>query len=442
MNIVFKVLFLSLFTLRCIGFDTLSDAVLYAEYKTNENLFNNLLKNKKPLWSIDMFKELLQSVLVSRQLKGYVSDLVFKYTPMPDSKFIVFGDIHSSFDSLIKDLKFLFERGIIDNNFRIKRPDTFFVFLGNIINGSENILETFTVILKLMQENLHLVFYLKGKSEVNYNWLNTGIKKELKIQVTQDKKSLFLENEIHSFFNTLPYALYLANNPNEGIIRFSNFDFNYRKIKEKNYIGILKSLKLHSLQTANISKFSTYNICNLNSNVYANNLIDVKVLIKNQDVLRNFQSIEGLSTFMSQKGAIVWSLFSSPNNFYQEYFNANYDAFCVVDIYSSLEESTISLYNRDIKDIYNFSQKRAYKLLTTEKIDSKDNLFFDSSTSKNHFDKKDIEELQNLIKNIMIKVKNISQRLYNFENRLNNFLFNSQVTSLPINNRENLNEIK
>ena len=72
---------------------------------------------------------------------------------------------------------------------------------------SPYILETLTIILRLLQVNPQNVIYLRGEQEIAHNWLQYGLKSELRIRARHlSDARVPLQKDIDAFFNTLPIA--------------------------------------------------------------------------------------------------------------------------------------------------------------------------------------------------------------------------------------------
>lgn len=442
--IIIRIIFLILSTFKIIAFNTLEDAQLYAQFYTKEDLnleaFTNTYEklskcnkiiSKEKLWSSKKFDDLIKEIYLNRQLSGYYEDFIIRINPICKSKFIIFGQLNSSFHSFIRDLTYLLEIGIIDNNYKILKPNFFIIILG-AIGGKQYILETLTLILNLMKQNPNSVFYLKEKPMLNNNWINQYIKKEFKLKAKNTIINHPLKITFNRFFSTLPYSLYITPNPNQGVIRLSNFGFNYKKIKEKNFKRELTNLQVNTVKKLDLNTI-LYN--QNNSKKHDNSYSYIQAIIKNQNILRNNEAIKGLNFLTPKEGAIKWHIFSAPNKFYQKYFNAHYDSFCLIKTGLNIKDSTISVYNRDITSSKAFLKYKTYNIVTTKLLNSNNHELPQNQIIKknNNLNHEEIEE-------ILLKIRNISQKIYALENKFNNYLFKINSDNLFIKQIREYNE--
>lgn len=373
----------------------------------------NYLKNKSKTWSFEKFKDILEQVILSKSINGHYKNFINKVTPLDEAKFIVFGSLKSSFKSFLNSLKFLLEKKVIDDRFNIIKPGFFIVIMG-VFSGQNYNFETLTLVLKLIQKNPNLTFYLKTQDESNYNWLNNDVKNQLR-NLLKDKKNYLKKYhntiyKINNFFNFNPYSLYISNGKTKSFIRISNFGFSYNNIKEQNFKNLLENLRFNSIETLNLNDIF-YKIDY--EDLYLKNYSYVKSIIKSPNKLRNYESLKGLNTLNTKYGATKWKIFSSSNRFYRKYFNAYYNSFCLINIKNKLKDSTISVYNKDTKTSSNFSKYKTYNIITSKILNTEDEFLIN-----NKEDNLDKIKLKNLLENI----KNISEKITILENRLNNHL--------------------
>ncbi len=447
---LFKIIFLILINTnisKILTFDNLTQAQIYTQLytkgdidlyvfnKSNKKLKDNTIKSckKDDLWSIDKFQEILNHVCLIKQLKGYHGDFIIKFTPEDKVNFIIFGQLQSTFHSFVRDLTYLFESKIIDNNFKIIQPNFFMVILGTF-KGEEYTFETFSLVLRLIQENPDRVIYIKDKYEVSGDWLSKHTKRQLNLKLPEDNDENKIikdsvKSKINDFFNTNPYSLYITTKPDQGTIRISNSGFNYNKIKEKKFKNRLRSLRFNTLEKLD---YNTMLYQNINNKYNYEDYAYIKAIIKNQKALVNHEAIKGLSTLEPKNGAIKWHVFSAPNQLNQKYFNAYYDAFCIINLDHNINDSTISLYNRNIKSTMTFSKDRTYNLVSTQILNNKPEFVFANNSTNDKLNQNEISEFKKNIKPILSKLQSISQKIYNLENKLNNYLFKIKSANLSL----------
>ncbi|MBU1007555.1 ABC transporter substrate-binding protein [Candidatus Dependentiae bacterium] len=326
------------------GFDTLSDlkeyAQLYSEYQKSDNndwvdpeytsFYKNVLKQSvfsrvfkriksffgfkiTPEWDPQQFAKLLEDLKKNRLAGGPQGLFDQEIERKEGDRFIVWGDLHGAFHSLVRDLNELMRRGIINENLVIQASDVEFVFIGDLVNRSPYSLETLQVVLLLMSRNPKKVFYLRGTHERKGHWEGFGMRRDLKLRLGHLRSSVFepvpLVDKINLFYSVLPDALIIS----------------HQGSKEK--MGIM-----HSLPDEN--------------EVIDKNL---KLLLHGEQRLGVVQETNGLK-FIGYSGHIAqWSLLSCPTEVYQRFFKLYHDSFVEVSLGASISESVLTLYNHDLR---------------------------------------------------------------------------------------------
>jgi hypothetical protein len=153
-------------------------------YKSKQlSLFQKIAQaaglTKKPLWSYQLFVELLEKGVKQQQQLGRKDPFAVVLNAHPEVNVIIWGSLNGAFHSLVRDLVELRSQKIITDTFELLMPHSYIVFNGNVIDGSPFILETLTVILQLFLRNPDKVFYNKGSFEEGLDWQNKGLKREL-----------------------------------------------------------------------------------------------------------------------------------------------------------------------------------------------------------------------------------------------------------------------
>jgi len=281
-------------------------------------------------WNTAQFKSLLQSINASRKT---LTDQKIVLLHIPEnSRIFIWGDLNGAFHSLMRGLDYLFDQGVIDDNLKIIQKNHYFIFNGDALNRSAYALETLTVLMNLLYKNPESIFYVRGKTESNQNWHNGQLRSELKIRASHAfEKAIPFNTELSDFFNTLPLAVYaaLVENPSD-IIRISYFDRSNKILNEKELIGDA----------------------------------DVKVVIAAENWREGIRTETGLGLQNQQYGATAWSVFSSPVPVHQEQLNFFYDAFAVIDFKKTINDSLISIVNRDVRKNDEFKVANQYRLVT------------------------------------------------------------------------------
>jgi hypothetical protein len=112
-------------------------------------------------WDWRSFKTAINTLTEQRAKEALPNDFSERFTPEGKDQFIIWGDLYGAFHSLVRDLTYLQQQKIIDNNLKIK-SHYYFVFNGNVIEGSPYVLETLELIIRLMIANPDQVFYTRG----------------------------------------------------------------------------------------------------------------------------------------------------------------------------------------------------------------------------------------------------------------------------------------
>lgn len=296
---------------------------------------------KKPVWSPNDFTQVLTLVTADRERSGYSSlhDLVIN--PRPGSEFVIVGPLYGAFHSLVRILSELAQQGMIDNEFKIIKPDTFFVFTGNLVDKSPVNMETLTVVMSLMKANPSRVICIAGNQELGNNWLGYGLKRELSLRTG----SKALEPLVSQFFATLPRALFIID-AHQGVIKIGDTPSVLQCSLLKGSQGELRMCPASSTGTA----------------------IPAKTLIVGESRLMSYRQHPGLIQAPSQEGALTWSVFSAPNYWHREYFSFNYDAYVILTIGQTLAQSVLSLYNQDVRELNGFQKVARYGVMSGKNL--------------------------------------------------------------------------
>lgn len=139
-----------------------------------------------------------------------------------DAQAFVWGDLHGAALSLFKALENLYDRGIIDDDFRVTAPHTYLIFLGDIHDrGYRNILTLYTV-LRLAQENPERVIILRGNHETSKSLAHTDMTLKDEFQVYHPAEDLLVkvDSELALFYERLPVGFFLGNRLPDGSIDY------------------------------------------------------------------------------------------------------------------------------------------------------------------------------------------------------------------------------
>jgi branched-chain amino acid transport system substrate-binding protein len=323
--------------------------------------FNQLFEffhlKKKPFCNLKDFKRLLETLIQGKE-RG---DFIYKFTPKIGSKFVIWGDLHGAFHSLIRDLDKLKELKIIDGNLKISEGYNF-IFNGDVINRAAYSLETLYLVMILIHKNPNKIFYLRGNHEIKQNWYRYGLKRELDIksQFLTEEEQKKLYKDIDFFFNTLSTALFLKVQNEINYVCISHYGLSENELKLE---------KLSKFLSHNISSQKIENL-NLNNANDSNGFVNIDVVIKGIGKSESYFLTNGLSMLLPDKGATAWALFSSPTTVHKKIFKFFDDAFSIVEVGKDIYNWKISSYIRDTRKKKSDFVVKSYYLVsgqTTEK---------------------------------------------------------------------------
>ena len=320
---------------------------------------------RKPLWSVSQFKAQLEMFVSLREKVGYLGRFVQKITPSKGARFFMWGDVHGSFHSLIRQLAYLKKEGIIDESLIIIAKDCFFVINGNVIDQSAYNLETLSLILLLLYKNPTNMVYIRGEHEDRQTWHNYDLKNELMVRAKNfSSEKIPLNSLITRFFNTLPLALYLIGETVENhvsAVRISYYGRDSEELNEDTFEHFLTTpQEKHNVISSAFILDSSKQPTIRDEKSYRS--IDIKAIIKGEDRSTTFTPTDGLANLIPDQGAQAWSLLSAPNNTYRRLYNFFNDAFAVLTVAESIDKWTISLYTQDVRELLGIKKIKSYYL--------------------------------------------------------------------------------
>ncbi len=305
------------------------------------------------------FKEMLEQVIHSRESQN-VNYPHILFHPLKDSnKFYIWGDLQGAFHSLTRSLSYLNEKGIINNNLEIMHPHHYFIFDGNVIGPSAYNLETLSLILTLMKQNPHKVFYLKGPHEMSDFWVNFGLQQELEtIGQHLSSEKVQLDSSLSHFFNTLPLGLYLGE-IYKGTLQCVT-------ISSRSPIIINPSIISQILDDRQSIEFEPIQV---NGDQPKHIPFHILARLRGLDDEKNYKQPMGLDLLVPEEGAIQWSMFSSPVEVHKEYYNFKMDSFVVLETSSPLSKSVLKSITRN-SDLESEFHEDNFELLSGRRIDN------------------------------------------------------------------------
>ncbi|MBT4855673.1 ABC transporter substrate-binding protein [bacterium] len=303
-----------------------------------DNFFKKLVyRPKKTFWSPSIYQEFLDLVIEYRQKEKFHGKFIQSLPLVSDSRIIMFGDLQGAYHSLVRDLEFLQQKGIIKEDLTIADSNTHIVFSGNIVNRSPYLLPTLTLVLMLMYKNPKQVFFIRGKDEQHKELRNELFGQEVG-QFFDNGEEKKLMQKTSQLFNTLPMAIACTVNKAKPTLLLTSG-------------GLSPEIKdLAQTQKPTIS------------------LLDIKAICQGVSEKFIYARSSGLILSEQEYGINVWTLASAPTPVYTKLFDFYYDAFCFIDIKQTIEQSTIKLLNQDIRTKKGISPDTTYCLATGSEI--------------------------------------------------------------------------
>lgn len=342
---------------------------LYEKYHTTlyPSMWRSVLQffalEPQLLFSEQYCEELLEKVVAQRKKRVNLEEHMMSLKTPESAHVIVWGGIRGAIHSWIRCLEELKRQGIIDDSLKIIKPEYYFCILGNVLDGSPYLIETLVLAITLLMKNPDRVFYLKGDfNEGPEAWRTSALAREVSTRMPHLMKNGSL---ISRFLDSLPLALYIsADDRTEDLIRFSHSG----KADERIDLAHMGNFFLHA-EGEKLRRF--YHRTTAKTKTASNPV--VKAIVKgdpaNEVVAR---MSKGLTLLEPDHGATAWLVRSSPTIIQQTLSELFYDAFVDVAVGKSIEESTISLYNRDTRnDSAPFTRFATYNIVSGQTVDEK-----------------------------------------------------------------------
>lgn len=292
------------------------------------SLFNRL-KGKKPFCTKDSLTHGVEKVL---QVSPYVNkDLVY-LSVKPGDQFIVWGDLHGAFHSLIRSLKQLKADGVIDDSLKIKNPNVKFIFMGCIIDRSAYSTETLMLVLTLMLNNPQQVIYMRGSHENHQDWLNYDFKRELSVRLRVKSINDPFVLLISKFFAALPTMI-------------------FAKLPQAPYRYLVFN-SLYDTPTSDLLKINP----------------EIDVLFQAQSRSHVYQTTKGLNLLPQEAGIPTWTLFSSPSLSFQNLYHFYNDNFSIIDVGPTILNSTVTLNKHDVRSKSPNYEKNTFQIASGQPL--------------------------------------------------------------------------
>ncbi len=281
-------------------------------------------------WNPHGFKKLLFSLIKQRELSGFMGDFIQTYRSMPGDHIFVWTDLFGAFHSLVRDLAELRSKGILNDELKIIKDDYIFVFNGNVVSHSPYVLETLTVVMRLLEVNPQKVIYVRGGHEDKQEWHSFGLARELKIRGAHLSHEMIpLNKSITQFFNTLPLGLFLpeVSEENINVVLISNNEYSKSGFDTKKFAGFLGMEQQERLSSFKLSNKAT-----------SKKAVRIKALITGEDRSITYHQTKGLTMLGMQREALRWLVFSSPTSRNRRLYEFFYDAFAEIKVADQLDD--------------------------------------------------------------------------------------------------------
>ncbi len=311
-------------------------------------------------WSQFGFKKLLDEVIRIREKFGYYGNFIQKIYPQEDSTFIIIGDLYGAFHSLVRDLRELTTRKILDTNFVLQQPHHYIVINGNFIARSPHSLETLTLIMRLIERNPNNVIVILGQHEAQHHWQHYTIKNALRSYTgwfNLIPEDIPYSDDMERFFNTLPRIFYISGG--NHTVRIGNTTYEQQDTDDMNYIDFLTDPTTKIWKLTDKKQKST-------------RTIDTKATIHGPELLHKpGDDLQGLELGEKIGGMTSWIAISSPTESSQMLFKAFHDSFIVLQTREGTKDWTLDLYSQDIRIKNGFEHIATFDIFTGQRVDAK-----------------------------------------------------------------------
>ncbi len=145
-----------------------------------------------------------------------------------DSTLVIMGDFHGSIHSLMRNLWRLVESGYLDNNFKIVKDKTHFIFTGDFVDRGRYSAETLYTLLRLKLASFDNVHLVRGNHETKTISSQFGLVDELYAKYGNlVGKRLF--KDIYDLYRFLPVVLFVGAHDAtpRNLMHFSHGGFSY-----------------------------------------------------------------------------------------------------------------------------------------------------------------------------------------------------------------------
>ncbi|MGB8467702.1 MAG: ABC transporter substrate-binding protein [Candidatus Babeliales bacterium] len=263
-----------------------------------------------PPWMSNDFIGLLEKVRLNHAVHDHlfgIEKAVMLELEKPTTLF-VWGPLHGGWHSLIRTLRYLLNKNVIDEKLKIIKEDTYFIFMGGLADRSAYGLETLYTLSLLSAANPYNCLMLASMYEKEHNWHFETLGQQLEAYGLQK-----LEPSLADTFALLPMWLGITNNKKTKLALFCS-----RPVYEKYPIEKLIEQK-------------------------------ADVLFFDESPVHTQGSIlTGLDQREPIHGAPSWIITSTPTQVFEKYYQFQRDAFIEIQVAKKITDTKMRLiYNND-----------------------------------------------------------------------------------------------
>lgn len=318
---------------------------------------------KRPPWSVHFLAQQLKAQIKVNHAKGLIDgkSSFIHIKAKAATKILVFGDIHGSFHSLLRDFVYLRDNGFVTEDLKLKNDQLFLIFNGDFINRSPYSVDALILLSLLMEKNPERVIYVGGKHERDGYWMDYSLKHELISRGRLfSKQAIPFKEQLLTFFASLPAAVYLSGSKDtKDVVRISFFG--------RNQLGFEEDL----LNSSFLNQAEQVKVIQVGEQKSNDSRIDVRAAIESEEWKRSKRINNGIGLLDQNRGATTWGVLSSPTLVNRFYLNFNEDAFAALEINETVEEASISCIHHDIRKLENFIEDPPLNLISGRPADLK-----------------------------------------------------------------------
>lgn len=285
----------------------------------------------------DLDKGMLLHHLLETYKNSSPSSPPLSITASRGDQLFLWQNLNGDFHALLRGLRDLREKGVLDDSLRIRHNSVKVIFLGNVVDASQSESTILSLILTLLIQNPGKVFFLKGANEEHAEKFYAK-QYQAKKKNPERAENKGLAQALSRFFSSLPQVLVCGTEGSQEFMLFSS---------KTEYAGI-----------RDVSDQSDFALSSQNTLRQALPL----VRIQNVDRKNLYLKPNGLDQAPQFQGATTWTIASSPTLRERKIYDYSLEAFGMIEVGETLHQSTITSYTRDQRGASSFDAKK-YALL-------------------------------------------------------------------------------